>query len=97
AAYTLELPSDLVKRKLHPTFHISLLREYVESDDSQFPDRRLEDILSLGEETFEKTVHEIVGYNWTNGKPVFLVTWSDGLTTEEHYQTVAHLQAFDDF
>ncbi|EJD40963.1 hypothetical protein AURDEDRAFT_38928, partial [Auricularia subglabra TFB-10046 SS5] len=97
AAYTLELPPELVKRKLHPTFHVSLLREYVETDDSKFPDRRLDDVLSLGEETFEKTVNEIVGYQWAAGKPVFLVNWSDGLTTQEHYQTVAHLQAFDDF
>ncbi|EJD39001.1 hypothetical protein AURDEDRAFT_39140, partial [Auricularia subglabra TFB-10046 SS5] len=97
AAYTLELPPELTKRKLHPTFHVNLLREYIETDDGKFPDRQATDILSLGDESFEKTVSEIVGYCWVDGKPVFFVSWSDGITTEENYATVAQLQAFDEF
>ncbi|EJD45955.1 hypothetical protein AURDEDRAFT_30099, partial [Auricularia subglabra TFB-10046 SS5] len=78
AAYTLELPHELTKRKLHPTFHVSLLREHVASDDAKFPEREISSVLSLGDETFEKSVNSIIGYRWRDGNPTFFVNWSDG-------------------
>ncbi|EJD33050.1 hypothetical protein AURDEDRAFT_38503, partial [Auricularia subglabra TFB-10046 SS5] len=81
AAYTVDLPPEVVKRRLHPTFHISLLREHLAGEDSQFPERNLATVLSLGDETFEKSVNEISGYRWSGDKPTFFVNWSDGLTT----------------
>ncbi|EJD38092.1 hypothetical protein AURDEDRAFT_31034, partial [Auricularia subglabra TFB-10046 SS5] len=97
AAYTLDLPPELKKRRIHPTFHANLLREYIESDDMRFPGRQLPETSQLNDLAFETTVHEIVGYRWNEKRPVFFVTWSDGLTTQEDYATVAQLQAFDDF
>jgi hypothetical protein len=35
--YTLELPTALQAHRLHPTFHVSLLRLYHASDDAMFP------------------------------------------------------------
>ena len=37
--YTLELPEELDKRCIHPTFHIGLLRWYKRNDDVLFPKR----------------------------------------------------------
>ncbi|EJD34388.1 hypothetical protein AURDEDRAFT_36363, partial [Auricularia subglabra TFB-10046 SS5] len=97
AAYMLDLPPELKKRRIHPTFHANLLREHVENDDVRFPGRQIEDIKQISDLSFDTTVNEIVGFRWKDNSPTFFVTWSDGLTTEEDYATVAQLQAFDEF
>ena len=33
---TLELPPELIARRVHPTFHMSLLRAHVPNDDARF-------------------------------------------------------------
>ena len=34
---TLELPPELTARRVHPTFHASLLRAHIHNDDARFP------------------------------------------------------------
>ncbi|EJD34649.1 hypothetical protein AURDEDRAFT_30070, partial [Auricularia subglabra TFB-10046 SS5] len=97
AAYELELPPELKKRRIHPTFHVSLLREHVPSDDDRFPGRNISELTALDNLTTEVTVHEIVGYRWKDNKLSFFVTWSDGHTTEEEYQAISHTPAFEEF
>ena len=39
SVYTLDLPPELVRRHIHPTFHVKLLRSYKPNDDILFPGR----------------------------------------------------------
>jgi hypothetical protein len=38
--YILELPPELTKRRVHPKYHVSLLRPHHPNDDVLFPNRR---------------------------------------------------------
>jgi hypothetical protein len=42
--YMLELPSELVRRRVHPKFHVSLLRPHEPNDDALFPNRASVDV-----------------------------------------------------
>ncbi len=42
--YTLELPAALLKRRIHSTFHVNLLKPYQASNDAMFPDRSKLDV-----------------------------------------------------
>jgi hypothetical protein len=46
--YTLELPSELVRRRIHPKFHIRLLRLHEPNDDVLFPNRASVDAHDFG-------------------------------------------------
>ena len=37
--YTLDLPEEMRKRRIHPTFHIGLLHQHEENDNVLFPRR----------------------------------------------------------
>src|SRR5271154_3386462 len=39
SVYTLDLPPELVRRHIHPTFHVKLLWPYKPNDDILFPGR----------------------------------------------------------
>ena len=46
--YTLELPSELVRRQVHPKFHVSLLRPHEPNDNALFPNRASVDAYNFG-------------------------------------------------
>jgi hypothetical protein len=46
--YMLELPSELVRRRIHPKFHVGLLRPHKPNDDALFPNRVSVDAYDFG-------------------------------------------------
>ena len=96
--YTLELPEDLAKRGIHPTFHVSLLRPHVPNDDNAYPHRESSTFYDVGnDEEKEWLVDEIVGHKWENNKVLFHVRWTLGDTTWEPYNNCSKLAALDEY
>lgn len=61
--YTLELSPELVRRRIHPTFHISRLRIHVPNDDDRFPNREVATYYDFGDDPeVEWSVDEIIGH-----------------------------------
>ncbi|KZV86457.1 hypothetical protein EXIGLDRAFT_752800 [Exidia glandulosa HHB12029] len=97
SAYKLDIPPDMVKRRIHPTFNANLLRKHVENDDARFPGRSWEQVtqITLGSGTRE--IAEIVGFKKGPEGPIFYCKWSDKHITEENLEKVRDLPAFADY
>lgn len=95
--YTLELPTALAKRGIHPTFHISLLRPHQASNDGMFPNRVQPEPYDFGlEDEHEWFVDEIIGHRCVDhGNLEFQVCWSLGDTTWETHANCRDLAALD--
>lgn len=88
--YTLRLPEDLAKRRIHPTFHVSKLRRHEPNDDRLFPHREVRRYYDLGNpKDGEWSVDEIIDHKWTRNKLTFLVRWDLG---DETWEPVEHVQ-----
>ena len=96
--YTLDLPEDLRRRKVHATFHISWLCRHEASDDALFPHRDTQVFYDLGtpNET-EWLVDEITAHRWEGRKLRFLVRWNVGDSTWEPLENCQDLEAFDNY
>jgi hypothetical protein len=46
--YELELLAELVRRRIHPRFHVSLLRPHQPNDDALFPNRKRAELYDFG-------------------------------------------------
>ena len=46
--YMLELPSELIRRRIHPKFHVGLLRPHEPNNDALFPNRASVDVYDFG-------------------------------------------------
>ncbi|KZV87333.1 hypothetical protein EXIGLDRAFT_599092, partial [Exidia glandulosa HHB12029] len=97
SAYKLELPADMLRRRIHPTFNANLLRLHVANDDARFPSRSWEQVtqISLGSGTRE--IAEIVGFKKGDNGFIFYCKWSDKHITEEALEKVRELPAFADY
>ncbi|OJT02273.1 hypothetical protein TRAPUB_7218, partial [Trametes pubescens] len=85
--YVLDLPAELKNRRIHPRFHISLLRHYEPNDDAVFPHRKAKSYYDFSnEESTEWLVDEIVGHKWNGNKCQFHVRWTLGDHTWEPYE-----------
>ena len=94
--YTLDLPEELKKRRLYPTFHSSLLRRHEINDDGLFPSREPKLFYDFGQPDAEEWyVDDIVGHRWTGNKIEFHVKWSLGDHTWEPYSSCSELEALD--
>jgi len=96
--YELELPLDLVNRRIHPVFHVSLLRPHQANDDALFPNRTSADPYDFGApEDTEWYVDEITGHKWDGKKIHFQVRWNLGDTTWEPLAHCKQLQVLDQY
>jgi hypothetical protein len=94
--YTLELPIELVKRRVHPKFHVGLLRPHEPNDDALFPNRVSVDAYDFGAPDDAKwIVDELDSHRW-NGKDLeFQVHWNAGEMTWEPLESCKELAALD--
>lgn len=96
SAYTLDLPEDLTKRGIHPTFHVSLLRRHEPNDENLFPHRDTATAYDLGTpDSQEWLVDDIVAHRWVGKKIEFLVKWNLGDSTWEPLAHCDELEALD--
>jgi len=94
--YTLELPTVLQERRIHPTFHVSLLRPYQASNDALFPDRVHPEPYDFGApDDSEWFVNELLGHRWDGRRLEFQIRWSLGDTTWEPSASCKDLSALD--
>ena len=96
STYTLELPTPLQERRIHPTFHVSLLKPHIPSSDSAFPNRLQPEPYDFGlDDEHEWFVDEILGHRWKGKKVEYEVRWSLGDTTWETHANCNELAALD--
>jgi hypothetical protein len=94
--YTLDLPPELKARRIHPTFHVSRLRQYTKNDDWAFPKREVRAYYDFGDaEDNEWLVDDILAHRWEGNKVSFLLQWNLGDTTWEPYSECKDLTALD--
>jgi hypothetical protein len=98
--YKLDLPAALTARKIHPVFHVSLLRPYYPNDPELFPRRDSQHEFDFGlPDDREWLVEEVTSHVWEGrGKNTikFMIKWvaSDEIT-KELLSTVEDLEALD--
>ena len=96
--YCLELPNEMILRRIHNNFHSSRLRKYVPNDDEKFPSQDAGYFYDYGEpEDTEWFVDEIASHQWKGKSILFLVQWSTGESTWEPYENCKELQALDEY
>jgi hypothetical protein len=96
--YTLALPDELLKRRIHPTFHARLLRPAILNDDSRFPNREATFLYDFGDDPErEWLVDSIVDHAFTGNSIKFHVLWETGEITREPLRNCQDLAALDKY
>ena len=98
STYTLDIPEDLRRRRIHPTFNVSLLKPHEANDELLFPAREVKRFYDFGMPSdLEWQVDEIAGHRWDKDKLELLVHWTAGEHTWESIEECSELQALDDY
>ncbi|KAF8187926.1 hypothetical protein K438DRAFT_1471935, partial [Mycena galopus ATCC 62051] len=96
--YMLELPEELVRRKIYPKFHSSLLRVHEPNDNTIFPSREVQRFYNFGmPDDQEWLVEEIVRHEWVGKRVRFWVKWTAGDFTWESPAALDELTALNDY
>jgi hypothetical protein len=96
--YTLTLPDELLKHRIHPTFHAKLLRPAILNDDERFPNCEATFFYNFGDNPErEWLVNSIVDHKFTNNSIQFDVLWDIGETTREPLSHCKDLLALDNY
>ena len=94
--YELELPTALQEHRIHPKFHVSLLRPYNMSNDALFPNWMQPKPYDFGAlDDQEWFIDKILGHRWDGRDLNPEVRWSLGDTTWEPLANCKDLAALD--
>ncbi|KIJ22604.1 hypothetical protein M422DRAFT_258360 [Sphaerobolus stellatus SS14] len=92
----LDLPDELKARKIHATFHNSLIRPHIPNNDSWFPNQESKAFYDFGKDSEQEWfIEEIIGHEWSNDGLQFRVQWTLGDITWEPLSGVKELEALD--
>ena len=96
---TLELRPELAAQRVHPTFHISLIRAHVPNDDTKFPCCDTKSFYDFGATDEPKWfVNEILAHRWVDQAGLeFQVCWKLGDMTWEPLASCKELAALDEY
>src|SRR6266481_5927635 len=96
---TLELPPELVTRRIHPMFHISLIRAHVPNDDGRFPRHDTKLCYDFGSTDKPKWfIDEILAHRWVSQNRLeFQVHWTLGDVTWEPLASCEELEFLDEY
>ncbi|PVF90840.1 hypothetical protein CPB86DRAFT_677778, partial [Serendipita vermifera] len=98
SSYVLDLPPELVNRRIHPKFHISRLKVHVPNDDERFPKREVRTFYDFGDDPeTEWLVDEIIDHEWRKNSLWFHVKWDQGDSTWEPLENCRELKALDNY
>lgn len=98
STYTLELPEDLSKRRIHPTFHVSRIRRHEPNDDVIFPHRETGVQYGFGTPTnAEWLVEEICDHKGKGKTLRFHVKWNLGEDTWEPLEHIDECTELDQY
>ena len=91
---TLELPPELTARRVHPTFHVSLLRAHIPNDDARFLRRDTKVYYDFGTaDEPEWFVDKILAHRWVDSTGLELqVRWTLGDVTWEPLASDEYLE-----
>jgi hypothetical protein len=96
--YTLTLPDELLKHRIHPTFHAKLLRPAILNNDERFPNHEATFFYDFGNNPErEWLVNSIVDHKFTNNSIQFDILWDTGETTCEPLSHCKDLTALDNY
>jgi len=96
--YTLEPPSELIRQRVHPKFHVSLLRPHEPNDDALFPNRASVDMYNFGmPDSAEWIVDKLDSHRWSGKNLEFQVRWNAGEMTWEPLESCKELAALDQY
>ena len=91
ATYQLALSEELLERGINPSFHASLLKPHVPSDDRRFPGRLPVQIPGFGNKPEEWIIKAITPHHGKGLNSEFEIQWKAGDKTWAPYREVAHL------
>ncbi len=96
---TLDLLPELAARRIHPTFHISLIRAHVSNDNGRFPCRDTKSCYDFGStDEPEWFVDEILAHRWVSQNRLeFQVRWTLGDVTWEPLASCEELEVLDEY
>jgi len=96
---TLELPPELTARRVHPTFHVSLIWAHVPNDNERFPRRDTKSYYDFGAvDEPEWFIDEILAHHRVGRAHLeFQVRWTLGDVTWEPLAECKELEALDEY
>jgi hypothetical protein len=99
STYELELSAELKKRRIHPRFHASVLREHQPNDDAIFSSREVGRFYDFGmPDDQEWHVESILSHEWVGARTLrFRVQWTAGDITWEPPKHLAEVQHLDEY
>src|SRR6266481_5796496 len=96
---TLDLLPELVTRRIHPTFHVSLIRAHMSNDDGRFLCCDTKSCYDFGStDEPEWFVNEILAHRWVSQNRLeFQVRWTLGDVTWEPLTSCKELEVLDEY
>ncbi|KAF9032289.1 hypothetical protein BDZ89DRAFT_1234545, partial [Hymenopellis radicata] len=99
STYRLELPPSLTTRRIHPVFHVNLLRRHVPNDDVMFPSRLTPGPYDFGAQEDDETfIDEVLGHQWVDNRTLELrVRFTDGDTLWQSLNSMRDTEALQTY